>query len=137
MFGKCYGRPESFSARADAPDVPCGVKSDDYIFNKIYDELFANRVHKDQHEDNHYYNQLVPDYFNECGKANLIEKLNRYFDECVKVASMDRDKFIDSVCELFERDKKGFENWRTREVFDLLQALPEKTIRGYLDLKES
>lgn len=134
MCDKCYGRPVS---DGEGANVPCGVKSDDYIFNKIYDELFANRVHKDQHEDNHYYNQLVPDYFSECGKANLIEKLNQYFDMCVKVASMDRDKFIDCVCELFERDKKGFESWRTREVFDLLQALPEKTIRGYLDLKES
>ena len=134
MCDKRYGRPESYAARAN---IPCGVKSDDYIFNKIYDELFANRVHEDQHENNHYYNQLVPDYFSECGKANLIEKLNQYFDMCVKVASMDRDKFIDSVCELFERDKKAFESWRAREVFDLLQALSEKTIRGYLDLQES
>ena len=130
MFDKCYEGHE-------AVGVPCEAMNDNYIFNQIYDELFGSRVHRDRNENTHFYNQLVPDYYSECGKANLVEKLNRYFDLCVKVASMDRDKFIDSVCELFERDKKGFESWRTREVFDLLQALPEKTIRGYLDLKES
>lgn len=134
MFEKCYGRPVSDGERAG---IPCDAKNDDYIFNHVYDELFGSRTDRDQHSNCHYYNQLVPDYYSEDAKASFIERLNRYFDECVKIASMDRDKFIDSVCERFERDKKGFESWRTREVFDLLQALPEKTIRGYLDLKES
>ena len=126
---KSYAVPGNYSEWCE--------KNDNYIFNRAYHEVFAERINRDRHDDCHYYNQLVPDYFNEFGKADLVDRLNGYFDVCVKIASMDRDKFIDSVCELFEKDKEEFEKWRNHEIYDLLDALPDKTIRGYLDMKES
>ena len=53
--------------------APCGTLPDDnkddrLLIQEAYGELFANRIHDDQHEDRHYYNQLVPDYFKKEGK---------------------------------------------------------------------
>ena len=113
------------------------INDQDVLFRIAYDELFADRIHKDQHEDRHYYNQLVPDYFSKESKDQLVRQAGIYFDNCVKVASMDRDKFIDSVCKQFETEKEGFERWRNREIIDLLDSLPKNVIRGYLDMKGS
>ena len=104
---------------------------------RVYNKIFADRIHDDQHGDRHFYNQLIPNYYNEDGKKHLIRESQMYFDNCVRIASMDRDKFVDAVCECFENEKKQFDNWRNREIIDLLDALPDKTIRGYLDMKGS
>ena len=110
------------------PDLP---------IRSAYNEIFADRIHEDMREDRHYYNRLVPDYFTADQKDDLIRRANEYFDNCVRIASMDRDKFIDSLCERFETEKKEFERWRNRAMLDILDDMPENVIRGYLDMKGS
>ena len=77
----------------------------------------------------------LPDVFSERDREYVIEGAGKYYEDCVAIAAIPREKFVELVAERFDEDKKDFAYQKVRMSFDILNTIPDNLIEAYMKAK--